>query len=80
METIKAMVETTTTISFNKETVKMGEEVMDKENNRTTMAEAIKPKIPSSRLLVPMNLNNLLIMAGKNIGATIIAAGHQCME
>ena len=80
MATIKAMVETTTTTTtttpFNKETKTMEMKLMNKDNNRTTMMEVIKSTIPSSRLLVPMNLKNNFAMAKKNISAI----GHQHLE
>ena len=61
MVTIKAMGETATIAPLSKEIAGRGK-AGSKGSNRATMVEAITPIIPSSSLLAPMNLKNVIEM------------------
>ena len=79
MVTIKAMGETATIAPLSKE-IADREKAASKGSNRTTMVEATTPIIPSSRLLAPMNLKNVVGMEEMHFGVTITAAGRRHME
>ena len=79
MVTIKAMGETATIAPLSKKIAGQGK-AASKGSNRTKMVEATAPIIPSSRLLAPMNLKNIIGMEEKNFGVTITTAGCRHME